>query len=147
MKLPLVRIAVAASALMIATASAVVVWLSMFDHAWLTYPILPLPVLMKSVRAGEVIPLSVRRCNSGEATRTYIISHSLVAVDGSRPEAVLLPLTASAKTGCSTAESRVNIVPPGTLPGIYRIEGVTEINGAVRNFSLPWSSEPFEVVP
>ena len=143
----LFRAAISISALMIAFASAIVVWLSLFDGPWLTYPILPLPVLMKSVHAGEAIPLSVLRCNSGEATRTYIISHSLVSIDGSQLEVVLPPLTASAKRGCSTVESRVNIVPAGTPPGTYRIEGITEINGAVRNFSLPWMSEPFEVVP
>ena len=143
----LFRAAVAMCAVMIAFTSAVVIWLSVFDKSWLTYPIMPLPVLMKSVHAGEVIPLSVRRCNSGEATRTYIISHSLVAIDGAQPEVVLPPVPVSAKPGCSTAESRINIIPPGTPPGVYRIDGITEINGWVRNFSLSWASEPFKVVP
>lgn len=147
MNLVLFRTLAALCALMIAGASGVVVWLSIFDKSWLTYPNMPLPVLRTTVHAGEVVPLSVRRCNSGDTTRTYIISHSLVAIDGSQPEVVLPPITASAKRGCSTVESRINIVPLSTPPGVYRIDGTTEINGWVRNFSLLWYSEPFKVVP
>ena len=143
----LFRSAAAASTLMIASASAVVVWLSLFDEPWLTYPVLPFPVLIPTVHADESIPLSVQRCNSGKATRTYISSHSLVSIDRSRPEIVLPPIFASVKPGCSPVESHANLIPRDTRPGFYRIEGLTEINGAVRNFSLAWMSEPFEVVP
>ena len=143
----LFRAAVVTSALMISSASAVVVWFSLFDEPWLTYPVLPFPVLMPTVHAGQSIPLSVQRCNSGKATRTYISSHSLVSIDQSQPEVILPPINASVKPGCSPVESHANLIPRDTQPGFYRIEGITEINGAVRNFSLPWSSEQFEVAP
>ena len=141
------RVFVAGAALTTSVGSAFVVWLSVFDEPWLTYPVLPFPVVMPTVHAGESIPLSVQRCNSGKATRTYISSHSLVPIDRSQPEVVLTPINASIKPGCSPVESHANLIPRNTRPGFYRIEGLTEINGAVRNFSLPWMSEPFEVAP
>ena len=143
----LFRVSAAGASVVMATASAFVVWLSVFDGPWLTYPVQPFPVLMQPVHAGEVVPLRVLRCNNGETTRTYIFSHSLVSVDKARPDVILPPITSSIAPGCATVESRVNIVPPGTAPGRYRIEGNTEINGNVRSFSVLWNSEVFEVVP
>ena len=137
----------AAAAIATTLGSAVVVWAIVFEDPWLEYPVIPFPVLLPAVHAGEVIPLSVRRCNTGTTTRAYVFAHSLVSVDGAQTEVVLPPVTASVSPGCSTAQSRVNIVPRGTKPGIYRINGVTEINGIVRSFPLQWESEPFEVLP
>ena len=114
-----------------------------FEPPFLTYPNLPFPVLTPKVKHGDAVQLDVRRCNSDTKTRVYGLAHSLVG----ETVTILLPaMPTSLPPGCAQAVSVINVVPQGTPPGTYHIEGYAEVQGTLRTYSIPWRSAPFEVV-
>lgn len=114
---------------------------------YLSYTKLPFPVLTKTVKAGERVLLTVLRCSADNKTRVYNISHLLMPEDRKLRPVVLDATAASIEPGCTEAISSVNQVPVGTAPGRYHVEGLAEVNGTIRTFSVGWRSEPFTVVP
>jgi hypothetical protein len=118
-----------------------------FERPFLTYENLPFPTQTTMVKAGEVVPLMVRRCNNTSTTRVYLVTHELERLDALQPNVILLAEPVPIQPGCTTGASRVNRIPAGTPPGKYRLVGAGIIEGSLRMLTVPWQSQPFEVVP
>lgn len=115
-----------------------------FQPPFLSYGNLPMPVRTPHVHPGDPVELTVVRCNSDNKTRIYGVSHQLVHVDGG--EVIVLPASqTSVEPGCHESVSAINVVPPGTPPGLYVIEGYGEAQATLRAVSVRWVSQPFEV--
>lgn len=118
-----------------------------FQPPYLTYENLPFPPHLKAVRAGEVMPLTVRRCNSSGTLQAYLVTHELDSLSNPAMAAIVMPaLPTAIKPGCETVTSLINLVPAATPPGRYRIVGTGITQGALRSHVVPWHSEPFDVV-
>ena len=59
---------------------------------------------------------------------------------------VLEMIAAIIPPGCVTQTVNIHRVPESTLPGNYRLIGATIVPGLIRDFHIPWGSEPFKVV-
>lgn len=112
----------------------------------LTYPNLPL-VAESPIRAGQVVPLRVERCNSTGKPLTYANARNLVRVDGTSDTTVLESSTVTMQAGCETVRSLINVVPLDTPPGIYEIHGTASYLYRDRRREAVWKSSRFEVVP
>lgn len=123
------------------------VWLVYMEPPYLSYPNLPFPVVSKTVRPGDTVFIEVQRCNSSSIRRGYITGRSLVPVDTRELQVELVSVATTILPGCHKAISALSVVPGGTLPGRYYLDGVAEIAGTVRKHVVEWRSEPFEVVP
>lgn len=112
---------------------------------WLTY--LGSPWKVKNTpRAGEAVLFDVTRCNSSGRGRSYELSHFLVRVStGERT--VLPPGLVPILPGCHTGPSAANVVPVGTEPDHYFVEGYAEVDNGYRPVTVHWASQPFEVIP
>jgi hypothetical protein len=121
-------------------------WLVVFDRPYLTYNNLPFPTLLQQVRAGEVIPLRVERCNSDDVPHTYNTTHSVEEIDKhtytDMPDVRIL-----ISPGCTSSTNLVNRLPPNLPPGRYRVFGTAEVQGVIRMHNVEWHSQPFQVVP
>ena len=120
-------------------------YFTLLERAWLVYSDPVLRVLGDNVLPGQPVVLLVRRCNRDSRVHTYLISHTLVSLDSQRLPQILEGKAATIAPGCSTVESRINVIPLGTPPGRYLIEGASEVNGTLRNLSVGWVSDPFTV--
>lgn len=123
---------------------AALTYLMFFEPPFLSYPGLPFKVAAPA-RPGESVQLQVTRCNSDKSKRTYQLSHTLVSVDTGRYW-VLPAGIVSIKPGCASGVSAANVVPIGTPPGVYVVEGYAEVQGTIRTFDVHWYSEPFRVM-
>ncbi len=123
------------------------VWLAYMEPPYLTYRNVPFPVLTPEVKAGDVVLIRVERCNSTHTKRAYITGRALIPHGPGLKPIEMQSAAASIRPGCQVSNSALNIVPPGTAPGRYHIEGVAEIAGTIRTHSVLWSSASFEVVP
>jgi hypothetical protein len=117
---------------------------STFETAWLRYVNSPFPAA-GPVRAGEAVQLVVERCNDGTRTRGYMVSHQLQNLDTGMvtilPDALVM-----IEPGCSTAISRMNVIPSGTEPGRYRVTGRATVHGFFAQHDVPWASQAFTVL-
>jgi hypothetical protein len=126
--------------------AAVCFYVVMDEPPFLSYRNLPFAVLTPLVKPGEPVKLNVVRCNSDSKTRVYGLSHRLLSVDGGT--SVILPAgTVSIEPGCSDEISAINVIPPGTAPGLYIVEGYAEVQATLRSVSVRWVSQPFRVIP
>jgi len=118
-----------------------------FQPPHLTYENLPFPPHLKAIKAGEVMPLTVRRCNNSDSLQAYLVTHKLESLSNPEMVAIVMPaMPTGIKPGCETVTSLINLVPAATPPGRYRIIGAGIIQGALRSYVVPWHSEPFDVV-
>ena len=118
------------------------IYLMYFEQPFLSYGNLPFPVLTPKVKPGEAVSILVIRCNSDNRTRSYLLSHTLV---GGQLKIILPANSVSLDPGCRKEVSAVNVIPIGTSPGVYRVEGFAEVQGTIRASSIHWESESFEV--
>jgi hypothetical protein len=133
--------------LMVVLVCGIVVWALWFERPFLSYKNLPFPTEMAVVRPGDVIPLRVARCNSSDTVRFYGITHELISLDRlNEPSSILRHETVALSPGCEESISRLNVIPPATQPGRYMARGIGIAQGMMRTFSVPWYSQPFEVV-
>lgn len=116
-----------------------------FEQPYLSYQNLPFPPQVPLVRAGEIVPLLVRRCSSAHKAQTYTMARSLQSMDSNR-WIVLPDMTVRAEPGCTEGISLINAIPRETPPGHYRVIGLAEIQGTVRTMHVPWLSGEFAVV-
>lgn len=121
------------------------VWYGFLQPPYLSYGNLPFPVL-RDPYPGEAVLLRVRRCNSDDKTRVYAISHRLVSETPGTPDIVLPAALASVPPGCTTSNSVANVIPMGTPPGRYVVEGFGESSTLLRDAPVFWYSEPFSVL-
>lgn len=132
-----------------------IVYYFFLEEPFFSYINLPFAVLSVSadpnqitrIKAGDAVPMLVRRCNSSRVTHVYTLSHSLVRMDRSTAEVILPASITSISPGCSEILRRDTIVPPDTAPGLYQITGVAEVQATIRSVTVTWQSQPFEVTP
>jgi hypothetical protein len=138
----------ALASLMAVLTAGVVAWALFVEQPWLSYENLPFPPVAAKVHAGDVIPLMVKRCSSAEQTRSYAITHSVQTLSGSGKPVVMPSGFVTIEPGCEPPTvSEFNRIPMSVTPGMYRIHGVAVVDGTLRTFAVPWSSQPFEVIP
>lgn len=116
-----------------------------FEEPYLSYKNIPLPTRMNQVYPGEVIPMTVQRCNTSGEMKVYKTTHTLHEVDKNlyyvlRDETVAVP------AGCTTAISNINVVPKDVPAGRYIVFGTSEIHGRVRPHFVDWYSTTFFVI-
>lgn len=136
------------TAAFVVVCSGLILWALYFEKPFLSYVNLPFPVRLAQVKAGEVIPLTVRRCNSSDVIRFYDVTHEIRSLsDPSRPPRILTSERVSIAPGCTEGVSLINMVPKNSPPGRYVVTGLGIVQGTARTFAVPWYSQPFEVVP
>lgn len=114
-----------------------------FEPPVLSYNNLPFPAL-NNPKAGEAALFQVIRCNSDSKQRLYTISRRLIGIDNST--VYILPASVvSIEPGCTTEVSAANVIPASVKSGRYTLEGYGEIAGTLRNSSVRWYSQTFEV--
>lgn len=123
---------------------AVLFYFWFLEEPWLSYKNIPFPPGISSVMAGDVIPLSVVRCNSSNKTHNYESSHALMNVVTHEP-VILDDVKVLAPPGCTNAISLINRVPKDAPPGRYVAFGTAEVHGTLRDFHIEWRSEEFNV--
>ena len=122
-------------------------WLLYLEPPFLDYPHMPFKVQTPKVKAGNPVLLEVERCSSSKTNRTYITGRTLVSLDDNREPIELASVAVTILPGCHAAVNAISVVPVGTRPGRYYLNGVAEIQGTIRTHVLIWQSVPFEVVP
>ena len=133
--------------LVAALSSGLFTYLRFFETAALVYLGLPFKVAGPA-RQGESVKLTVNRCNTSDKPLSYELSHYL-----KNNETGLVTVLPSGRvppipTGCTTASSAANVIPPGTPPGKhYIVGGEGEVKGSIRTVYVHWESEEFEVLP
>jgi hypothetical protein len=118
-------------------------WYGFFEPPFLTYRNLPFPVV-REPRPGEAVLLTVWRCNADDHERSYAISHVLVR-ESDEERTILPPGLVPIRPGCTIETSAANVIPAGTLPGRYYVEGHAEAHGTVRRHDVYWRSAAFTV--
>jgi hypothetical protein len=118
-----------------------------YSAPYLTYPnpVFPLVGDVRVFHPGEVVKLTVARCNADSVIHSYSITH---AIRGPNGDYTILPVGATMiDPGCSTGISYINVLPTSDLKsGTYRFVGNSQIEGIFRQFAVYWESEPFEVI-
>lgn len=115
------------------------------QEPYLSYPNTPFPVQTPYVRPGDTVVLTVQRCNNSKRDGIYQIARTMENIATGRQQ-VLSDSIVQVSPGCAEIASRANIVPVGTLPGRYRLLGLSQIQASFRIHYVGWSSQPFEVL-
>lgn len=111
----------------------------------LEYRNVPFPVDEPEVRAGEVITLTVDRCNHSGGLLIYEISRVLVnAETGARTQ--LGDSSSFMDPGCERITSKINAVPLETPAGRYWLDAVSIPHVGSRTWTVRWSTSVFKVV-
>lgn len=131
---------------MMASVLAAVFYFLFLEPPYLVYRNIPFTPMVKTVHAGEVIPLQVSFCNNARKPTTYTLARSLQDVDTLALISMSDVLIRSVP-GCRESVSLAHVVPYGVPPGNYRLIGQTEIEGTLRSHKIGWDSMPFEVMP
>ena len=133
-----------------------VIYYGWYERSWLVYTNLPFPIIneplrdrhpgeLPQVKVGEPALTLVGRKSLLTITRNYTVSHSLICHH--QPEQILASESVALRAGFNgKVVSRINIVPLKTEPDICHVEGIADVPGQIRNITVPWSSEEFEVV-
>ena len=112
--------------------------------AWLSYSATPWEVINQP-RPGDSVLFEVKRCNSSARGRSYDVSRFMINTS-SGMRTILPPGIVSILPGCNTELSAINIVPMGTVPGTYVLEGYAEVDNGHVPVTVYWSTQPFDVV-
>lgn len=115
-----------------------------FEPPFLSYENLPFRPITPKVKPGDPVLLAVRRCNNDSQTRLYGTARALVS---NRTQVILPAQQVSIPPGCHDGISSLTVIPLGTPPGIYHLEGLAEAQGTLRTSLVKWSSGEFEVSP
>lgn len=135
------------SVIVLASANAFGVYQFFYKKPYLTYENLPFPVLKDKVKAGEMVPVVVRRCNNDDVPHTYTLARSLERVDAPvRKRYTLESQSVYIEPGCGETTSTGPALPREIEPGRYRLSGHAEIRMGLQNFQVEWYSETFEVI-
>lgn len=119
-----------------------------FEKPWLRYMNIPFPALATYGKPGHAMPIHIKRCNDDSMPHVYSIASSFerVTKPGETRDAMTLQsVMVQIMPGCSEADSIVHTIPLDTPPGIWRVVGVSEVQGVLRSHLVEWYSVPFEV--
>src|SRR3990172_6714076 len=96
-------------------ATAFVVYALFFEQPRLTYLNVPFPVDAKPLRHGDVIPVTVRYCVTGDAPLTYTLTRSMRGVTTGR-YFQMASVVVSLPPGCRTVNPPVHVIPEDVIP-------------------------------
>lgn len=130
-----------------AICGSLLVWAFFLETPFLSYQNLPFPPDLSTVRPGQVMPLTVERCSTARGIESYTVTHELRNERADLPAITMPAMLVTVQPGCHKSISLVNLVPAVTPAGVYRIHGVAIVQGSIKSFAVPWSSQPFEVAP
>ena len=144
----LINIYLHASALVLCLIGlATLCYAAFYSAPYLSYPNPVFPVVgdARVFHPGDVVRLTVSRCNADSVIHSYTITHATRGPDG---DYTILPQGSTMiDPGCSTGISYINVLPVSDLKsGTYRFVGNSQIEGIFRQFAVYWESEPFEVI-
>lgn len=108
----------------------------------------PLPVLNSPIRPGDAVMFKVERCaNDTISDDPVVYTYTRDLVNSTTLVRIALPSGGSdAPHGCATIVSALNLVPPGTPPGFYYVEGISTARGRFKMTTSLWRSQDFEVI-
>ena len=112
----------------------------------LSYAPLPFPVTAKVIYPGGVVTATATRCNTSRQTISYKSSRQIKRENSNQAAFVLESVSITIAPGCSSVQTRVNVVPDDAPPGFYRFSGVAVIKGLVVEHEVPWNTDVFEVI-
>ncbi len=112
-------------------------------EAWLSYVGAPWEVTNQP-RPGDAIVFEVSRCNNSGRGRSYAVSRFMINTRSGR-RTILPASLVSIISGCSKEINAINIVPMGTTPGTYFLEGYAEVDNGHVPVTVYWSTQPFDV--
>ncbi len=120
-------------------------YVTFIDASPLSYENVPFPVVKNTVIAGEIIPVSIERCNHSSAPIVYNVTRGVQNLQN-KTVFQIEGNTTILDPGCTLAVSYSNRTP-ATLPsGQYRLYGAAITPGTFNDHSVIWYSEPFNVV-
>lgn len=122
------------------------VWSIYFEEPYLYYRNLPFQVLSKAY-PGEVVKLSVERCNRTKMTLTYSMTHSFRNEVTKQNIYVKGIDKVSIPPGCHRDIDDINRIPKDLPAGTYVINGVSTVKSFYGFKEVEWYSEPFLVLP
>lgn len=70
----------------------------------------------------------------------------LVSLDEPRTRR-LSPTESPIQPGHYQTNARAAIVPTDVAPGRYQLQGISSLDGKIRDFTARWETEPFDVAP
>lgn len=147
-KLPHSSTVFAGSALIVMSLTAVVLlYLTVVEKPYLSYPVLPIPVVNKAVYPGDILQIKVTRCNASNSRKAYTTTRFLDNTGDDQEVLVFELVGVVSPPGCTTSISRAHRIPESTAAGEYQLTGVATVNGMIRNFFVEWYTEPFRVLP
>lgn len=112
----------------------------------LSYAPLPFPITAKTIYPGGTATALANRCNTSNQTISYKSSRQLKRENSNQAAYVLESVNITIAPGCSSVQTRVNVVPEDTPPGFYRFSGVALIKGLIIEHEVPWNTDVFEVL-
>ena len=127
-------------------ATGFIIYLMVFERAYLSYPDLPIKVLKKNVYPGEILPLKVMRCSASSKQQLFMTSRFMSNAGGDQEVLVLEPLGVVVQPGCLEKIVMFTRIPESARPGRYQLSGAASIQGIIRDFSVDWYTEPFTVL-
>lgn len=133
-------------AFLVLSVAVVYVYSAYIEKAVLSYAPLPFPITAKSIYPGGVATATATRCNTSNQTISYKSSRQLKRESSNQAAYVLESVNITIAPGCSTVQTRVNVVPEETPPGFYRFSGVAVIKGLIVEHEVPWMTDVFEVL-
>jgi hypothetical protein len=117
------------------------------EKPYLSYPQLPFPVEVRSVKRGDIIPIDIVRCNSDSVAHSYSVSRALRNVDGSNRLVPMESIYSLIPPGCHKAmPSPVHRVPLCTPLGRYQFFGGAIVQGKTHPFEVTFMSAEFDVI-
>ena len=70
----------------------------------------------------------------------------MVRENSNQPALILESVLITIEPGCSSVQTRVNVVPETTPPGFYRFSGVAMVKGLIVEHEVGWNTDVFEVL-
>lgn len=125
---------------------AVLIYLTLIEKPYLSYPTLPIPVVKKAVYPGDILEIKVTRCNASNSRKAYTSTRFLDNTGDDQEVLVFELVGVIAPPGCVTSISRAHRIPDSTAEGEYQLTGVATVTGIIRNFYVEWYTEPFRVL-
>ena len=118
---------------------------AVFQVTPLEYHNVPFPVVEPVVKAGDVLTLTVSRCNRTNEVLPYTVARILIDLKtGAKTQ--LTDASSFIPPGCETVDSKLSAIPETTISGEYRIDGVSTARVGSRVWNVEWSTQPFKVM-
>ena len=126
--------------------ASVYVYSAYIEQPYLSYSPMPFPITAKTVYPGGVATATATRCNTSKSAISYKSSRQLNRENSNQAAYVLESVMITIEPGCSSVQTRVNVVPDEAPPGFYRFTGVAIIKGLMVDHEVPWNTDVFEVL-